>query len=100
MSPLIMALIPVLVPLLLALVKKALPSIPSKYIPFLAPFVGAGLDVGQAYLTGVPMDPTLGAALGAAGTGLREIYDQWTKPGGNTPSKSGTLGTGDRIGLP
>ena len=78
-SQLITYLTPMLVPLVLAGAKKAIASLPSWLIPILAPILGAVLDVLNAQLTGFSGGGMLGAILGAAGVGLREIIDQIKK---------------------
>lgn len=73
------SLIPVLAPLLVALIKVVIPRIPKPLLPLLATGLGVALDyIGQ--LTGVSAgNPLLGAILGAAGVGLREALDQTKK---------------------
>lgn len=71
-----LALIPVLVPLLVALGKWALPKVPLWLLPILAPALGALVDYLSTLATGAVASPLLGAALGSAGVGVREIYDQ------------------------
>ena len=70
-------LIPIVVPLLIAGIKKLAPKMPSWALPILAPVLGA-LSAG---LSGVA-DPTTGAVLGSAGVGAREIVDQVRKASG------------------
>lgn len=72
----LLALIPVLVPLLVALGKWALPKVPLWILPILAPALGAAVDYLSALATGAAANPLLGAALGSAGVGVREIFDQ------------------------
>lgn len=72
-------LIPVLVPVGIAGLKMLLPKIPSVWLPVIAPVVGAALEIvlhfaGLASGTGL-----VGALLGSAGVGLREILDQLRK---------------------
>ena len=71
------SLIPVLVPLLIALAKWGVPRVPKVWLPILAPVLGAGVDV-LAYVVGLQdaANPVLGAVLGAVGVALREILDQ------------------------
>ena len=78
-SQLITYLTPMLVPLVLAAAKKGIGALPSWLIPILAPILGAVLDVVNAQLTGFSGGGMLGAILGAAGVGLREIIDQLKK---------------------
>ena len=83
------ALIPVLVPLLIALAKWGVPRVPKVWLPILAPVLGAGVDV-LAYVVGLQdaANPVLGAVLGAVGIALREILDQLKKAmmGGAPPT--------------
>ena len=67
-------LIPIVVPLVLAGLKRLAPSLPSWLLPVLAPFLGA-LSAGLSGVT----DVGTGAVLGAAGVGLREVVDQSRK---------------------
>lgn len=69
-------LIPVVVPLLIAAIKKLIPKIPGWMLPVLAPILGAAVDIASFYATGVSLGPVWGAALGSAGVGLREVIDQ------------------------
>ena len=75
-SSFVLALIPVLVPLLVALGKWGLPKVPLWILPILAPALGALVDYLAALATGSAASPILGAALGSAGVGVREIFDQ------------------------
>lgn len=87
MSPaLATALIPILVPVFLAGLKSFIPSLPKSSLPVLAPFLGALAEAsmtaaGQPTLGGPPW---LGAVLGSAGVGIREIVDQ-VKKAANAP---------------
>lgn len=69
-------LLAVIVPLVVAGIKKITPSIPSVSLPVIAIVLGAGADyVGS--LVGVWEGSfVVGAVLGAAGVGLREAGDQ------------------------
>jgi hypothetical protein len=69
--------IPVVVPAAIAVLKHFLPQIPKPWLPLLAPLLGAALDILATQQFGP--GTALGAALGAAGTGLREILDQLRK---------------------
>ena len=69
-------LIPVIVPLVLYGVKLLIPKVPKALLPILAPVLGGLVDAGLAYASGTAANPILGAALGSAGVGLREIVDQ------------------------
>jgi hypothetical protein len=69
-------LIAVVVPLLIAGLKKLFPKIPGAVLPVLAPVLGGLLE---ALLTSLGHDAgglVTGAVSGSAGTGLREIVDQ------------------------
>jgi hypothetical protein len=72
-------LIPVLVPMLIAVVKGLVPNVPVWLLPILAPILGAGADILLHFSTGGQSDPSVGAALGMAGVGVREIVDQLNK---------------------
>lgn len=91
LSPWLM-LIPLLVPGVVALFKSLFPNIPSKWLPVLAFAHGPGLVLLDK-LTGVfGHDPIAVLALGAAGVGVREIYDQW-KPNEGTITVTGAGGS-------
>jgi len=82
-------LIPLAAPMLIALIKWALPRVPSYYLPWLAPLLGAGVDwIGS--LAGLSAaNPVMGALLGASGVAVREALDQAKKrmaQGGSLPS--------------
>ena len=74
MHELSLVLIPVAVPVVIALVKYFLPSLPKVWLPILAPILGAAIDICATFSVGT--STLLGAALGSAGVGLREIKDQ------------------------
>ncbi len=70
-------LVAVLVPLIVAVVKKLLPQIPSMVLPIIALLLGPAMDFVISLLPGVESSSTVMAALaGLAGVGLREIKDQ------------------------
>jgi len=73
---LLLALIPVLVPLIVAVGKWALPKVPTWILPILAPALGALVDYLTTLAAGTIANPILGAALGSAGVGVRELFDQ------------------------
>lgn len=74
------SLIPLIVPVVLALLKQVLPQLPKTVVPILAPLLGAGLDIGDHFLlSSDSLNPQLGAAYGLIGIGIREILDQLLK---------------------
>jgi hypothetical protein len=75
-NTLILTLIPVLVPLIVALAKWGVPKLPTWILPILAPALGAALDYLSTLATGSAANPAVGALLGSAGVGLREVVDQ------------------------
>lgn len=75
-NSLLLAIIPVLVPLLVALGKWALPKVPTWILPILAPALGALVDFIATWTVGATSNPVLGAVLGSAGVGVRELFDQ------------------------
>lgn len=87
LSTLYPLLIPLVVPILIAILKWATDSVPKPFLPILAPLLGAAADIAMSYATGTAMNPVLGAALGAAGVGVREIADQ-AKKSITEPAKS------------
>ena len=73
------ALIPLIVPIVVAGLKLLVPKIPVVWLPILCPVVGMAVDL-IAYFAGQQTQGTaMGALLGLAGTGVREIYDQLKK---------------------
>lgn len=78
LSPLI---VPVIVPLVIAVLKFVVARLPSWLLPILAPILGGLADAGIAWASGSTANPMLGAVLGSAGVGLREIVDQLKKAG-------------------
>ena len=73
---LLLSLIPLLVPIVVAVLKKLLPFVPGWALPILAPALGALIDWIGALATGHAANPIVAALLGSAGVGVREIYDQ------------------------
>jgi hypothetical protein len=85
-----MALIPLAVPVLIALLKMVVPSLPGVWLPLLAPLLGAAADIFLHYAGVSTLGPTWGALLGSAGVGLREIQDQVRQSiGGGAPQAPG-----------
>lgn len=77
-NQLLLALIPVLVPLIIAGVKKAISEVPPQFkylLPLCAPVLGAILNQLTQYAGAHPSNIAVGAALGLAGVGVREIID-------------------------
>jgi hypothetical protein len=70
------SLIPLLVPLVIAAAKALVPQVPRWTLPILAPVLGAVAEIAGYYAGLTTGNPLLGAILGAAGVGLREIVDQ------------------------
>lgn len=82
---LILTLIPLLVPIVVAIGKSLLPKVPTWVLPILAPALGALIDYIGSLATGADASPVVAAALGASGVGLREIVDQLRKRLANGP---------------
>lgn len=78
---------PILVPLLIAGVKQVLPKIPRSVLPVLGPILGAAIDIINHYATGAATNTWAALALGAAGVGVREIYDQVKRAATNTSAE-------------
>ncbi len=70
------ALIPLVVPLILAALKLVIPKLPGWLLPILAPILGAAADIAMHYGGLATAGPGWGALLGSAGVGLRELQDQ------------------------
>lgn len=82
-------LIPVIVPIVIAVAKMFIPKLPGWTLPILAPLLGA---IADYLMTGTFGQGTImGAIAGSAGVGLREIADQVQKanatPAVNSPPK-------------
>jgi hypothetical protein len=69
-------LLAVIVPVVVALAKLVLPKLPSVSLPILAVALGAGADYVGALLGAWQGSFVVGAVLGSAGVGLREVADQ------------------------
>ncbi len=93
LAPLWNAAIVVVVPAIIAGIKKLWPAIPSVTWPVLAPLAGVAINWLAAKGHVLPQSGwAVGAALGAAGVGLREIVDQVTqlRAGSSPPSATVT----------
>ena len=74
------AIIPILVPVLVAAFKtKVYPKIPSWATPLLAVITGPIIDFLLAAVTARAADPKFGVLYGLAGIGIREVLDQTRK---------------------
>lgn len=76
---LILTLIPLLVPIVVAIGKSLLPKVPTWVLPILAPALGALIDYIGSLATGADASPIVAAIYGSAGVGARELYDQIRK---------------------
>jgi hypothetical protein len=70
------AAIPILSPLVVALVKQFFPGTPGVVQPVLSTGVGAATDVLAGAMTDTDGSALVGGVLGLAGVGVREVYDQ------------------------
>jgi len=77
---LVTLLTPVIVPLVIAGVKKVLPQIPTWLLPVLAPILGVVADLINSWASGAQTNLALAAVLGLAGVGVREVKDQLLPP--------------------
>ena len=75
-NSLLLTLIPLIVPILVALGKRLLPFVPKWALPTLATGLGTLIDYLGSLVTGGTASPLLATIAGAAGVGLREIVDQ------------------------
>lgn len=73
---LLLIIIPLVVPIVVAVGKFLLPAVPKWILPILAPALGALIDWLNSLVTGTPPNPVTGALLGSAGVGVRELLDQ------------------------
>jgi hypothetical protein len=70
------AAIPILSPIVVALVKHFFPGTPAVTLPVLSTSVGAATDVLAGAATDTDGSALVGGILGLAGVGVREMYDQ------------------------
>lgn len=75
-SSIVTWLTPVLVPLIIAGVKKFSPSIPSYLLPIIAPVLGMLIDLVNSFSSAHQSNLLIAALLGLAGVGVREVKDQ------------------------
>ena len=78
-NTIITVLIPIFVPILVGILKKVIASVPKPLLPLIATGLGVIISVANSLNGGVPIGAeviALGAGLGLAGTGVREL----TKP--------------------
>lgn len=76
---LVTSLIPLLTPVLVAVVKVLVPRIPRPLLPWLTPLFGAAIE-WLGHVAGLTSGNLLvGALVGAAGVGVREAWDQARK---------------------
>ena len=74
-----MPLIAALVPLVVAFIRRMLPSIPKSLLPILAAVVGPVVDQLLALIPTMNAIGWQAALLGLAGVGVREVFDQSKK---------------------
>ena|SRR5688572_7238990 len=74
------SLIPLVVPLIIFGLRNMIPKLPSKWTPILAPLIGALIDVLLNFADLGDGKGMVGAVLGTAGIGVREVYNQARKP--------------------
>lgn len=87
---LLLILIPLVVPIVVAIGKFFIPKLPGWTLPIIAPALGALIDYLTTRATGAIASPLLAAVLGSAGVGLRELVDQLKQkinPPSQTPPK-------------
>lgn len=79
-------LIAVVTPLVIAAIKKVVPTVPKVALPCIAPFVGLLGGIGMNALVGSHLSWIDGASLGMIGVFVREVVDQARK----AANKAGT----------
>ncbi len=79
----LLPLLAVLTPVLIAAIKSLLPEIPKKYIPLLAPLLGAVAEVIYQVSSGPnpSLPPGILLVTASAGVAVREVVDQWKRDG-------------------
>lgn len=86
--------IPVVVPLVLAGVKKIMPKLPGGALPILAAILGGVIDYANHVATGHASNTLTAVALGLAGVGLREVKEAVLKAeNGGWPASPGPIHT-------
>lgn len=73
---LLLAIIPLVVPILVEIAKRGISVLPSWSLPIIAAALGELINFISGRLGGPSTTALNGVILGAAGTGLREILDQ------------------------
>ncbi len=86
-----LALVPILTPIIITVLKWAVPKIPAVALPLAAPLLGIAIDWLTALVTHGTASPLVAAIAGAAGTGLYEIQKQVRQQVSTTPSTSPPL---------
>jgi len=76
LSQYLVMIIPLVVPILIGQLKKFIPTVPSVYLPILAPILGALADLALQSAGVHTSGMVSGALLGSAGVGLRELANQ------------------------
>lgn len=74
LNTIIVALIPILSPILTDLIKKMASGIPPNYLPIISTVIGALTNVLVSGFSGETL--AVGAGAGAAGVGIREAWNQ------------------------
>jgi hypothetical protein len=82
-------LLPIAVPLVIAIGKELLPRVPAKYIPLIAPLLGAVAELLVNSSQASWGDIGMSAILGSAGVGVRELVDQLKKGKTSVPPVAG-----------
>jgi hypothetical protein len=88
-QPQILAVITAITPILIALLKIAVPKIPKQLLPVIAPVVGVLVEYVSTSIGTAGTSWWLAAIGGSAGVGLRELYDQIRNAGGKKPECTG-----------
>jgi hypothetical protein len=72
----LVVIIPLAVPVIVAILKQWINNLPTWSIPIFAALLGELLNLLSLLAGGPSVGPLAGVALGASGVGVREIYDQ------------------------
>jgi hypothetical protein len=94
---LIQGLIPVVVPIVIAALKAEIPKLPGWSLPILSIIIGGLSDQATAAVVGNSSPWYVGAILGAAGIGVREIKDQLHQ---RMTDSNPSVGTGTSVAIP
>ncbi len=75
-TPIIIAVLPILIPMIVAMLRKI---VPKPFLPVVAILLGGVVDFVNYAVVSLGLPPGIGAILGAAGIGLRQVMKEIKK---------------------